>query len=125
MADMDLDYTHPERRYPPELEFSGTGESTDEGSYFSAHTLTVLCRCCRWTNSNQVHSSYDSRVRITYARGNMGLWQVGSRWIIRDQPNDFTLGNDVITQKYLRNYPHLGIPVVNQMIDLSDPQDQI
>jgi hypothetical protein len=60
-----------------------------------------------------------------YTSRNVGLWAIGSRWILRDRPNDFTLGNDYMTQEYLRNVPNLNIPLIKEMRLLSEPEDQI
>jgi len=45
--------------------------------------------------------------------------------LVRDQPNDATLGNDYITQEFLRNQPSLDIPLIKEMQKLSAPADKI
>ncbi|KAH7317213.1 kinase-like domain-containing protein [Rhexocercosporidium sp. MPI-PUGE-AT-0058] len=85
-----------------------------------------LCWSCGWTVSDEMLSSYGSRIRIIQALGNVGLWKVGSRWIIRDQPNDSTLGNDFITQNFLRSHADLQvIPLIQEMRLLSAPTDPV
>lgn len=85
-----------------------------------------LCWSCGWSVYDELLSSYGSRVRIFHTRGNVGIWEVGSRWLIRDQPNDASLGNDFITQEFLRNHtPSLDIPLVKEMRKLSAPTDKV
>jgi hypothetical protein len=74
-----------------------------------------LCWSCGWSAYDELTSSYGSRIRIFHTHGNIGIWEVGSRWMIRDQPNDASLGNDFITQEFLRNQPSLDIPLVKEM----------
>lgn len=48
------------------------------------------------------------------------------RWMIRDQANDNTVGNDFITQEFLRNHtPSLGIPLLKEMRRLNEPTDKV
>ena len=93
--------------------YDGTGKAVE------------LCWVCGWNAYNQLMSSYGSRVRIIYTKDNLGLWEVGSRWLLRDQPNDISLGNDFMTQEWLRkNHAELKIPLV-EMQRLSEPEDKI
>jgi hypothetical protein len=84
-----------------------------------------LCWACGWTNRHQLHSSYSPRVKIFHARHNMGLWDIGGQWVLRDQPNDASAGNDLMTQKFLRAQPGHAIPLVADMLELSGPDDAI
>jgi hypothetical protein len=70
-------------------------------------------------------SGYSSRLRIFHTHGSLGLWEVGSRWLIRDQPNDDTIGNDFMTQEFLRGQPGLDLPLVKEMRKLSAPTDKV
>jgi len=81
-----------------------------------------LCWACGWTNRHQIFSSYSPRVKIFHARHNIGLWDIGGRWVLRDQPNDASAGNDLMTQRFLRAQPGHTIPLVN-MLELSGPND--
>jgi hypothetical protein len=127
---MDHDYTHPERHYNG-LIFAPNGETPHEvrpqrrGLISLPDPHVELCWSCGWSSYNQLASSYGSRIRIFHTRDNTGLWAIGSQWLIRDQPNDSTLGNDYITQQFLRNQPSLNIPLVKEMRRLSEPTDQI
>ena len=84
-----------------------------------------LCRACGWSSYNETHSSYGPRVKILHTRDNLGLWAVGSQWLLRDQPNDHSLGNDYMTQQFLRDQPNLTILPVKEMRSLRKPSDQI
>lgn len=53
------------------------------------------------------------------------MWEVGSRWLIRDQPNDETVGQDFDTQEFLRQQPGLDLPIVKEMRKLSAPTDKV
>jgi hypothetical protein len=56
----------------------------------------------------------------------MGLWQIGSQWIIKDQPNDYREGNDYMTQEFLRGHAEtLDVPLIEEMRRLGKPRDQI
>jgi hypothetical protein len=130
-AIMDRDYTHPEHhlkgliRSDAEVQVAYDTGKKRNTIHTGENPPIVLCSACGWTTSHQVHSGYDPRVKIMLARDNIGLWQIGSGWLLRDQPNDFTLGNDYATQEYLRNIQNLDVPLVKRMMRLSDPQDQI
>ena len=85
-----------------------------------------LCWLCGWSVYNELLSSYGSRVRIIYTKGNVGIWEIGSRWLLRDRPNDSSLGSDYITQEFLRNHhSNLNIPLVKEMRKLSAPTDKV
>lgn len=86
----------------------------------------ILCWSCGWSAYEEVLASYASRIRIFHTSGNLGLWEVGSRWMIRDQPNDASLGSDFMTQEFLRNQqPSLDIPLIKEMRLLSAPTDKV
>lgn len=129
------DYTHPEKIYPG-LVYRDENVKGEE--FFKLHPEyrfkfpldraildKEICVSCGWKVSDQVWSSYGSRVRMLYTRRNIGVWEVGSRWLIRDQPNDATLGNDFITQEFLRHQPNLNIPLIKEMRRLSAPTDKV
>jgi len=84
-----------------------------------------LCWACGWTDRHQVHSSYTPRVKIFHARQNMGLWDIAGKWVLRDQPNDASAGNDLMTQKFLRAQPGHDIPLVPEILELSGPDDAV
>jgi len=130
---LNYDYTHPERYYEG-LTFAAEDEirkihskRNKEGilNMFCRHPDQELCWSCGWNTYNELTSGYGSRVKIMHTRCNIGLWAIGSQWILRDQPNDATLGNDYMTQKFLRAQPGLTIPLVKEMRSLSKPTDQI
>ena len=129
------EYTHPEKIYK-NLVYAPTGltqeivsSNFDKGhiGYVTDETRkTELCWSCGWNVENQVFSDYGSRIRISHTRANLGIWEVGSRWMIRDEPNDATLGNDFVTQEFLRNQrPRLDIPLLKEMRRLSEPTDKV
>ncbi|OAG45446.1 hypothetical protein AYO21_00080 [Fonsecaea monophora] len=60
-----------------------------------------------------------------HARFNKGFWAIGSRWLLRDETNDHTRGNEYMTWKFLKEQPGLNIPLVEEMIPLSKPQDPL
>ncbi|ETI20556.1 hypothetical protein G647_08593 [Cladophialophora carrionii CBS 160.54] len=70
-------------------------------------------------------NSYGSRVRIIHSTKNQGAWTIGTRWILRDQPNDRFLGNNYITLKFLHQQPDLDIPIPKEVRSLSQPTDPI
>ncbi|KAK0112735.1 hypothetical protein ONS95_014470 [Cadophora gregata] len=61
-----------------------------------------------------------------YTNANRGMWTLGgSQWILIDQPNDpDTLGNDFMTQDFLRNQPGCKIPLLKEMRCISQPTDK-
>lgn len=136
------DCSHPERVYK-NLLFSPNGEISYEDQKARAEIKTAfyhpdpdgpplnrkeveLCWSCGWSAADEVLSSYGSRVRIFHTRGSVGIWELGSRWLVRDQPNNATAGNDFITQEFLRNHqPKLDIPLVKEMRMLSEPTDKV
>jgi hypothetical protein len=64
-----------------------------------------LCWVCGWTERHQIFSSYCPRVKIFHTRHNMGLWDIAGQWVLRDQPNDASKGNDLMTQMFLHAQP--------------------
>jgi len=131
------DYTHPEKIYR-DLIYAPDDKMSDElcekrkelkhmGTVHNGVDLSEkeLCWSCGWSVYNQMISSYGSRIRIIHTRGNTGIWELGSRWLVRDKPNDASLGNDYITQEFLRNQPSLDIPLIKEMRKLSAPTDKV
>lgn len=132
------DYTHPERIYkdliwqpgrtslPAEIKEKRKG-LLPTGTIFEGDMKEEkLCWSCGWSVYNELTSCYGSRLRIYHTRGNVGIWEVGSRWMIRDEPNDASLGCDFITQEFLRNHsPSLDIPLLKEMRTLSAPTDKV
>ncbi|TVY38148.1 hypothetical protein LOCC1_G007157 [Lachnellula occidentalis] len=55
----------------------------------------------------------------------MGLWELGSEMMIRDEPNDHRQGNEHMTQVFLRNQPNLTIPLPKKYLRVSEPTDPI
>ncbi|KAK0124183.1 hypothetical protein ONS95_009165 [Cadophora gregata] len=134
------DYSHPEKLYtglvlvdpgmdPSKLEEIGLQRSPELKGRFhnreEGEDEKELCWNCGWAVKNELLSSYGSRVRIVHTRRNIGIWQIGSKWMIRDQPNDHSLGNDFITQTFLRHQPGHSIPILKEMRLLSDPNDRV
>ncbi|KAH6672002.1 hypothetical protein B0J14DRAFT_618383 [Halenospora varia] len=91
-------------------------------------SASELCWACGWNTYHELNSTYGPRVKIFHARDNIGLWVIGSQWLVRDQPNDVTLGNDYMTQQFLRDQPAgltSSIPLIKEMRILSAPTDKI
>jgi hypothetical protein len=124
-----FDYTHPEKSVPG-LKWSESGEcdlSWFDGTppnHCVADPEIILCRGCGWKTENQM-CGYDPRIKVLRTRQNQGLWRIGSDWLLRDTPNDYTMGNDVATQEYIRSLPDLKIPLIKDMIRLNDAKDPI
>ncbi|KAH6694969.1 hypothetical protein BKA61DRAFT_584088 [Leptodontidium sp. MPI-SDFR-AT-0119] len=139
MADARIDhedYTHPEKLYKNLLLVSGRVSEEDQvkraglidmfsRSRFEDFTKKTLCWSCGWTAEDEMYSSYGSRIRIHHTHGNIGIWEIGSRWMIRDQPNDLSVGNDTMTQEFLRRQPGMTIPILKEMTILSAPTDKV
>ncbi|TVY83318.1 hypothetical protein LSUE1_G004785, partial [Lachnellula suecica] len=131
------DYTHPENVYKdiicePEKGLSPFVQAQRKGVRLVGtewkgvnHRDDELCWSCGWTVYDQMTSSYGSRIRILHTNGSTGIWAVGSRWLIRDKPNDTSLGSDFMTQEFLRNQPNLDIPLIKEMRKLSAPTDKV
>lgn len=102
---MDYDYDHPEH-HQKGLIFAPSGIVPEEvrearkglPTMYDHQITTELCRACGWNSYHELFSGYDPRVKICYSRNNIGLWAIGRRWALRDQPNDGTFGNDYMTQ---------------------------
>jgi hypothetical protein len=129
---INYDYTHPERHYKGltlalENDEEIYKQRNKQGIFglHCRHPNQELCWSCGWSTYMELTSSYGSRLKIMHVRENIGLWAMGSQWIIRDQPNDATLGNDYITQQFLRAQPGLNVPLVEEMRLLSKPTDKI
>ncbi|PVH72855.1 hypothetical protein DL98DRAFT_432406 [Cadophora sp. DSE1049] len=84
-----------------------------------------LCWNCGWKVKNEIFASYGSRIRIVHTSLNVGIWQIGSKWMIRDQPNDQSMGNDFMTQNFLREQSGHSIPILKEMRLLSEPTDKV
>jgi hypothetical protein len=130
---INYDYTHPEQYYKG-LTLAIENESEEiidqrheQGilGLFCGHPNQELCWSCGWSTYLELTSSYGSRVKIMHARENIGVWAIGSQWLLRDQPNDPTLGNDYMTQQFLRAQLCLNVPLVKEMRLLSNPEDKI
>lgn len=92
------------------------------------HGNKELCWACGWNTCNEINSRYGPRVKIFHTRDNKGLWAIGSQWLLRDEPNDETLGNDYMTQQFLRDQPAgvtCSIPLIKEMRVFSAPTDKI
>jgi hypothetical protein len=130
-AALKYDYTHPERHYKGLIlatekeSFEIHKQRFKDGILTDCRPNQELCRSCGWSTDLEFLSSYGSRVKIMHARDNMGWWAIGSEWILRDQPNDATIGGDYMTQQFLRAQPGLEIPLAKEMRLLSDPMDKI
>ncbi|KAL9104128.1 MAG: hypothetical protein Q9163_000875 [Psora crenata] len=119
---VDYDHTHPERHHKG-LVFAPQGEVSDEVKKERNHTSYAgpAAGIAATSSILDMHPGSKS----SHARDNIGLWEIGSKWLIWDQPNDGTLGNDYMTQQFLRNQPSLNIPLVKEMRRLSEPTDKI
>lgn len=128
------DYSHPEKIYKG-LIFEETQLALTE-PYKERHDRKVppfdldlqnteLCWVCGWTLWHQVWGGYGSRIRIQSVKRQKALWSLGSRWMVRDQPNDASLGYDLMTQNFLRKQVGLNIPLLPEMRLLSAPEDKV
>ncbi|KAK5444187.1 hypothetical protein LTS15_010540 [Exophiala xenobiotica] len=128
---VEYDLSHPERHwelapaadYPKEI----PEEWKQLGWHLAEHNKPIeeLCSACGWTSYEQSCTSYLPRIRIMHARDNTGLWSMGPKWLVKDQPNDSTLGNEYMTWKFLHGQPGHTIPLVKEMRRLTDPEDPI
>lgn len=116
----DMDYTDPTTKYKT-TKFSHT---FNRNGFYTAPDME-LCWSCGWNSRNQKYSSYGSRLRILHTRKNSGIWTIGTRWILRDEPNDRFLGNNYMTLKFLHKQPNLTIPLPKKVRTLSQPTDLI
>jgi len=129
----NYDYTHPEQYYKgltlatQEDQDEVLKQRREQGIFglTCGHPEQELCRSCGWSTYFELCSRYGSRVRIMHARENIGVWAIGSEWLLRDQPNNHTLGNDYMTQQFLRAQLCLSVPLVKEMRLLNDPADKI
>ena len=119
----DLDYTDPSTKYK-NLEFVESSHTQVEGADY-AGPYEELCWSCGWNVRDQTFSSYGSRVRIMHTRANMGIWTIGTRWVLRDEPNNSDLGNNYMTLKFLHQQPDLTIPLPRETHRLSPATDPI
>ncbi|KIW15796.1 hypothetical protein PV08_05846 [Exophiala spinifera] len=121
----DLDYTDPTRKYK-NLEFLEHRNMWFFARHFDGPDRE-LCWSCGWNTRNQKYSFYGSRVRVMHTRANTGIWALGTRWILRDEPNDRYLGNNYMTLKFLHEQPGSkdSIPTPQEVRSLSKPGDPI
>lgn len=122
-------YAHPERHFKQLVPREGglPKEFKEQGWTLEAPYRgqeSELCWACGWTTYEQ-RFGYSPRIRIMQARDNAGLWSLGSKWLIRDEPNNDFLGNDYITWEFLNKQPNLNIPLVKEMRILTDPADSV
>lgn len=121
----DLDYTDPTRKYKNvKWQEPNSGHSAICPWAADLSKTVELCWACGWNTRNQA-SSYGPRIRVIHTRRNMGIWTLGSRYIVRDEPNDRWLGNHYITMKFLLKQPDLAIPLPEEIRSLSQPTDPI
>jgi hypothetical protein len=89
----NYNYTHPEQHYNGltlALENESVGirkQRAEQGLHELGclHPNKELCWSCGWSTYLELTSSYGSRVRIMHARDSMGMWAIGSQWILRDR----------------------------------------
>jgi len=85
----------------------------------------VICHACGWTDYAECITSYIPRIRMECARLNSGLWSVGNKWLMWDKMTDGSLGNDFITWKFLKEKGTKDIPILDEMIQLNEPDDPV
>jgi serine/threonine protein kinase len=84
-----------------------------------------LCWACGWTTVHQMRSSYNPRIKVVLTRENMGLWALGSKYLLKDFPNDGSSpGNDYVTHRFLQSQPNSSVPLLKEMQLLSKPTDK-
>ncbi|KIW62572.1 hypothetical protein PV04_10734 [Phialophora macrospora] len=123
VAPDDMDYTDPAKKYE-HLKLKYIDQKGAAG-WGLTDPPRELCWNCGWNTMNEGHTSYGSRVRIIHSARNQGAWTIGTRWILRDQPNDRFLGNNYMTLKFLHKQPHLDIPIPKEVRSLSRAADPI
>jgi len=131
---IEPDYAHPERQFKQLVRFAAPGEPSSFPKEFEEQGWTrnmpprdeevELCRACGWTTYDQ-RFGYCPRIRIIHSRHNVGLWALGSNWLLRDEPNDGFNGNELMTWEFLIKQPNLTIPLVKEMRMLTEPADPI
>lgn len=84
------------------------------------HEYELLCHNCNW-NADHERWAYTSRVKVHHTKRNAAIWNIGTKWMLRDEPNDYTLANDVDALEFL-NSKSTTIPIP-KIIRLSDPTD--
>ncbi|KAF4625833.1 hypothetical protein G7Y89_g12330 [Cudoniella acicularis] len=94
-------------------------------SIFHGRPEKELCHNCGWTSSHQMSPfGYTSRVKVSYLKEHMALWEVGPKWFIRDEINNDwnSAANDYKTQELIRkNVP--GVPLV-EIYRFGDKEDK-
>lgn len=127
---VEHDYTHPERHYKGLIRYGDHGNTLNDPSKWRLNTdwgepPIELCWACGWSTDEQ-SSSYSPRIHIMHTRRNMGLWSLGSKWLLCDRPNDETMGNNYMTWEFLRKHEEdHNIPLVKEMRVLTEPDDPI
>ncbi|EHL03378.1 hypothetical protein M7I_0599 [Glarea lozoyensis 74030] len=132
------DFAHPENVYPGLIhsrdrtnpEFAKYYDLDDVERLFDENGGLVdheLCWRCGLTAYNQVFTSYAPRLKILHTRANMGMWALGSNWLLKDYPNDgCSPGNDYMTQKFLRSQlgSGLDIPILRDIQLIHRPEEK-
>ncbi|EPE34618.1 Protein kinase-like (PK-like) [Glarea lozoyensis ATCC 20868] len=135
------DFAHPEKvypgliyaknRYPPEWAIESRKNLDDvKGYLLNAYDQVVhheLCWFCGLTAYEQAFTSYAPRLKILHTNSNTGLWALGSKWLIKDAPNDgYSAGNDYMTQKFLRDQlgPGSDIPLLRHIQLIHEPEEK-
>lgn len=77
----------------------------------------ILCENCLWNIDAQVKSQYISHVHVCYTGTTRGLWTVGSKWLLKDQPLRGS-GYDAVSVEYLRK--RTTIPLVPEIRSWTD-----
>lgn len=94
-------------------------------SIFHCQPETELCHNCGWTSNHQISPfPYTSRVKVSYLKEHMALWEVGPKWFIRDEINNDwnSPANDYNAQELIRkNLPE--VPLV-EMYRFGDKDDK-
>jgi aminoglycoside phosphotransferase (APT) family kinase protein len=85
-------------------------------------TCELLCHNCKWNERHEHYSAYTSRVSVLHVRANKALWNIGPNWILRDEPNDYTLANDCDAMEFLQSQnTTIPVPKIHR---LSGPTDK-
>ncbi|EXJ82330.1 hypothetical protein A1O3_06143 [Capronia epimyces CBS 606.96] len=121
----DMDYTDPSKKFRQVRAYTAAPGQRPDPYARKAPKNIELCWACGWTWKNQTLSSYGPRVRVMHTKNNNGIWTIGSRWVLHDQPNDRYLGNHYMTVKFLLRQPGLTIPLPKEIHSLSQPTDPI
>jgi hypothetical protein len=90
---INYDYTHPELYYnglilAPENDSKEIHrERKNQGilGKFCRHPNQELCWSRGWSIYTELTSSYGSRVKIMHVCDNIGVWAIGSQWLLRSR----------------------------------------